>query len=71
MPLGLGLALPTVVIVELLTVLQRVAVALVGLGAAVAPVGICISKVPLPRLHPYSWAPMRKQRGDLQGTGLL
>lgn len=56
---------------ELLTVLQRVAVALVGLGAAVAPVGICISKVPLPRLHSYSWAPMRKQRGDLQGTGLL
>lgn len=50
------------VIMELLTVLQRVAVALVGLGAAVAPVGICISKVPLPRLHPYSWAQMRKQR---------
>lgn len=70
-PLRLGLALPTVIIVEPLTVLQRVAVAFVGLGAAVAPVGISVSKVPLSRLHAYSWAQMRKWRGGLQGTGRL
>lgn len=67
----LGLALPAAAITGLLTVLQRVAVAPGGLGAAVAPMGICVSKVPLPRLRHDSWAQMREERRGLQGTGLL
>lgn len=67
----LGLALPTVAIMGLLTLLQREAVALIGLGGAVAPMGICVSKVPLLRLHHDSWAQTREERRGLQGMGLL
>lgn len=58
----LGFALPAEAITGVLTVLQRVAVAPRGLGAGVAPVGICVSKVPLPRLRHDSWAQMRGER---------